>query len=107
MTQLKLKVYPSEFFGMIRFLQSFSSSWKLPLPQQSLAGVVLNHYVLSLKIDKIVAWKHKVPTKTHTLNLPLPVAKALYQELQATYIDEWQVMFLTKLDQAVMNLRLN
>jgi hypothetical protein len=105
MAKLKLLIYPSEFSGMISYLRSFQENEPIPLAQLSVTLLVLMQYLESWREDRLLAWLYKNEKKAHALNLPLPVARALHEDMQHYHLTPWQRFFLDKLDQAITNYR--
>ncbi|GAB3550676.1 hypothetical protein [Spirosoma fluminis] len=101
---LTLKLHPNEFKSLMQFLRLMQDvHGPVPLMQRHLAGMVLIGYLERWKPHQILAWGQRRVDKAYRLNLPLTVARALYQEMQCSELIGWQQIVLNKLDQALIN----
>ncbi|MCX6216375.1 hypothetical protein [Spirosoma sp.] len=61
-------------------------------------------YLAKLTNHKLTGWLIR-PRKPYALSIPLPLARALHQDMQEAYLGEWQQVFLNTLDRAITNYR--
>lgn len=103
---LRLKLYPGEFRVLIGYLRFNTEEHdQVPLRQQHVPTLVLLQYLRSWSASRLLVWKGRRPDKAFTLNVPLVVGLALYQEMQQQLLTGAQQLLLAKLDQAVVNYR--
>ncbi|RIV20556.1 hypothetical protein DYU11_21155 [Fibrisoma montanum] len=67
--------------------------------------LVLRPYLESWNTQRLLVWRTRNPLKAYNLRIPLPVAKALYQEMLATNLTGYEQDLLARLDQAMVNYR--
>ncbi|RYC69773.1 hypothetical protein [Spirosoma sordidisoli] len=103
---ISLKLTPNEFKALILFVRGVVDiQSRLPIMDQHLSGLVLEQYLGKWRPHQLLAWGQRTAGKEFKLNLPLPVAKALWQEMQYSMLMGWQQLLLGKLDQALINYR--
>ncbi len=102
---LTLKLYPTEFLALMAYLRE-TANFHRPImsSHQTLAGSVLIHYLDRLKSNQMLTWQVRRKDKEYRFNLPLPVAKAIHQEMQHSTLTGWELLVLGKIDQALINL---
>lgn len=103
---LTLSLYPSEVGLMYTFIRaSISGQDRLPLCQQTVTDLLLKEYLRSWTYKRMVSWHNRKPTRAYRCSLPLPVAAALYGQLQNFELTQPQQLLLGKLNQAMVNYR--
>jgi len=103
---LTLKLYPADVHVMYSFLTfALSDQRHLPLYHQTIGAQVLLEYFNTWKYDKLVSWHRKKLNKQYQLSMKLSVVLALKQQMQLMPLSEHQLLFLAKLDQAIVNYR--
>ena len=101
---LTLKLYPSELTSLFVFLSRVSrEQFQVPVTLQPLAITVLLTYQTKLPISRVYAWQHRSTKRTYSFQLPMPVAKALHQEMQVTPLTPHQQSLLDQIDLALKN----
>lgn len=103
---LRLKITPQEFAAMIFFMRQATEGWRhIPLQRQTVKMLVMAQYLIKWNPYKFMIWTSRPDNKLYWLSLPLPVARSLHQDMRETRLGEFQLLFLSKLDQAIINYR--
>lgn len=103
---LVLSLYPAEFITLIAFLSRINrEQLNVPVTSQPLAITVLLAYQEKLSMGRIFAWQQRNTKRAYRFQLPVPVAKAFHQEMQATLLTPLQQALLHQFDLALINYR--
>lgn len=103
---LCIKVFPPEIRVLIGFLRVCTGDiLHVSLANQPLTVLVLRKYLESWNAQRLLAWRTRNPKKAYKLRMELTVAKALYQELQASGLTHYEQDLLGRLDEAIVNYR--
>ncbi|MVM35013.1 hypothetical protein GO755_33610 [Spirosoma sp. HMF4905] len=101
---LQLKLYPGELIGMLKFLHRNTAGYEqLPLDSQAVSVLVMGQYLAKWTPQRLAVWQQRRTDKEYSLSLPLPVALALYKDMQTAFLGHQQQSFLDKLDHAIIN----
>lgn len=106
MNRLPIYLYPGEFRTMMAWLRKLTNGQsETPLSHQLVSLMVLHQYVSRWQHNRVLGWLERNPGRAYKLNLPLTVAKAMYDELQRSYLTDTEQAILNLLDQAIINHR--
>lgn len=102
---LRFKITPNEFAAMLFFMRQATEEYRQkPLQSKPVNVLVMMQYMAKWNNQRIAMWLIR-PRKPYTLSIPLPLARALHQDMQNDPLGEWQQIFLNTLDQAITNYR--
>lgn len=103
---LTLSLYPAEFAAMLAFLSRISHEQiDVPLPLQPVTVCLLMSFQEKLKLGATLAWGARDMKRKYKYRIPVPVARALHQELRNYPINPHQQLLLQEIDQAITNYR--
>lgn len=103
---LTLRLLPIEFGAMIRYLrQSCAGQQSVPLKRQSVQKLVMLQYLRTWTDQRLDSWNYRFANRAYIVNVPLAVAKAMYEELRQLKLSPEQQLFLNKLDWSIVNYR--
>lgn len=103
---LSLSLFPTEFRVLIQYLRfNTADQDQVPLIHQSVSMLLLIGYLKSISVKRLLIWNNRRTDKQYRFSLPLPVALAIYQDMQQAMLTGHQQLLLAKIDQAVINYR--
>lgn len=103
---LTLKLFPSEVDAMYTFLKdSLADQDQIPLPLQTIHGLVLMDYLSSWSHKRTISWRRRSYNKQYSFTLGLPVALALKKQLRSFALTHQETQLLGKLDKAIVDHR--
>lgn len=103
---LSLSLYPAEFRVLIQYLRfNTADQDQVPLIHQSVSLLLMMNYLKSISVKRLLVWNARRTDKQFKFSLTLPVALAIYQDMQQALLTSHQQLLLAKIDQAIINYR--
>lgn len=103
---LTLKLYPTEFRVLIQYLRfNTNGQDQVPLVHQTVGMLLMINYLRTWTTVKLLIWSQRRTDKEYKLSIPLPVALALYRDMQSAMLAVHQLLLLAKIDQAIISYR--
>lgn len=103
---LTLTLFPAEFRVLIQYLRfNTADQDQVPLVHQSVTMLLMMAYLKTISINRLITWNARRNDKQYKFSLPLPVALAIYRDMQQAMLNSHQIMLLAKIDQAIINYR--
>ena len=103
---LTLTLFPAEFRVLIQYLRfNTAGQDQVPLTHQSVSMLLMIAYLKSISVKRLITWNARRNDKQFRFSLPLPIALAIYQDMQQALLTSHQQLLLAKIDQAVINYR--
>lgn len=104
---LTVPLFPLEFAAMLGFLSRTNvRQLNVPVRQQPVRIAVLMDFQCRLSLARIFSWQKRSGARRYMFNMPLPVALALYNELQEANLSPDQQSLLAQLDEALVNYQM-
>ena len=101
---LTLKLTPAEFRVLMNFLRMCTQDQiEVPLRLQSVTMLVLLQYWRKISPARLATWQLRRSEKFYKHSMPVAVAKACYDLMQAYLLNSHQQILLDRLDQAIIN----